>query len=90
MITKKSIMIKYLFLFIPIIAFSQSRDYKNKVKSSSYSFLTEIEINKTRYLEDYIVKATKLGYELLRNKSRLMSYAKTVPLVFFNKRLGFN
>ena len=67
MITKKSIMIKYLFLFIPIIAFSQSRDYKNKVKSPSYSFLTEIEINKTRYLEDYILKATKLGYELLRN-----------------------
>lgn len=65
MINNKFMNYKFLLLLIPVFVFSQSRDFRNKSKSSSYTFLTEI--NKTYYLKDYIVKATKLGYELLRN-----------------------
>lgn len=55
-----------ILIFLPALVFSQTGNYRNKAKSPSFAFLTELD--KTYYVKDYIVKATKLGYELNRNK----------------------
>lgn len=52
------------FLSISILGFSQSRDYKKRLKSDSFRFLTQTE--EIFYVKDIISKSTEFGYELLR------------------------
>tara|TARA_X000000950_G_C13840218_1_gene629893 strand:+ start:402 stop:1559 length:1158 start_codon:yes stop_codon:yes gene_type:complete len=52
------------FVSISILGFSQSRDYKKRLKSDSFRFLTQTE--EIFYVKDIISKSTEFGYELLR------------------------
>lgn len=67
MINKQTMMIRFsFFLFLlPVMIFAQSKEYRQKSKSGSYSFLTEK--NELFYLKDIIREGVKLGYELIRD-----------------------
>ena len=76
----------YLFILIPFLVFSQSKDYKNKYKSDEFRILTET--TKTHYVKDIISKYTSIGYEIIRNDSgEIFSKSNPANFLLLSKRI---
>lgn len=53
-----------ILIFLPVLVFSQTRDYKRKSKSESFKFLTETNQSLPQYAKDIVLNASKWGYNL--------------------------
>lgn len=73
-------------LFISISVFAQKKDYKKRIKSDFYRFLTQTE--EIYFVEDIINKSSEFGFEILRlNNGEIIGESSIANYIILTKSI---